>query len=119
MAQLDPIHRGDGRQLSVALTLDGTPWTVPNGADVRCTAKRRRTDTDADAVFQKTLGDGITAAGAVLTVTIDPADTDELDRDTVLEVDVQVTPDGGVPLTVADFQLQVQLDVTRTTPGGD
>jgi len=110
------IHRGDGRTLSVPLTLEGAPWVVPVGAAVRCTAKRNRNDPDSAAVWTKTIGNGVTVAGSTVTVAISPGDTNTLKRYTVLEVDVQVTPVGGDPITVADFRVQVVQDISRTAP---
>jgi hypothetical protein len=110
------MTRGDTRQLEVTiLEPDGTAWTDPGGAIIKCTGKMRRTDADADAVFAKATGSGITLASNVATVTLDEADTDSLAgaSPVTLYCDVQVT-DGDGPKTPTQFLLIVEPDVTRT-----
>jgi hypothetical protein len=111
------MTRGDTRQLEVTiLDPDGTAWTDPGGAVISVTAKYRRSDSDASAVFAKTTGSGVTLVGNVATVTLDEADTDDVGdgRNPVsLYCDVQVT-DGDGPKTPTQFLLIVEPDVTRT-----
>lgn len=111
------ITRGDTRQLEVTITdPDGTAWTPPVGVAVAVTGKLRKTDADADAVFAKTIGDGVTLAGNVATVTLAAEDTDSLATGTSAQsvyCDVQITDDDG-PKTPVEFLLVVTPDVTRT-----
>jgi len=116
----DPFYRGDTlifdgvATLSAAL-LDLTAYTI------WCTGKYRRSDADSDAVFEKTVGDGITLltqSGLTkggFTVTIDPADTSGLNYKTTLEYDVQVKDASGHIYTADSGTIVVSLDVTRAT----
>ena len=67
-------------------------------ATIKFTVKENRSDADADAVFQKTTGDGITITNATegkFDLKVDPSDTSSLDigdKDNLdLFFDVQVT----------------------------
>lgn len=91
-------------------------WTA-----FRLTAKRAVTDTDAQAVFAKTLaGGGITvvsAPGGVIRATINPADTSPLEwSGYLLFVDVQGIDAFGGTWTLAKGTLEVQPDTSRTSP---
>ena len=109
------MTRGDGRTFVLTLADEATFLA---GDTVRFTAKRRRTDADADAVIIKTSPDDITfvADEATATVTIDPADTADLEVTTLLVFDWQVTASGGDPVTVERGTLLVRADVGITTP---
>lgn len=110
-------HRGDTIDLQVTITRDSAPVNL-TGADLWMTAKNRLRDADVAAVFQKSLGAGIVIVGAasagVALVTIDPADTDSLTRETVLYCDVQLLESSGRVTTVASGTLTIELDATRT-----
>lgn len=113
------MTRGDARVLTVPMTLNGAPWTIPGGATVRFTAKRRTTDADGAAMITKSTGSGITAVGDVATITIAPSDTDALAAartNETLYYDVQVAGAGFGPWTVATGRLIVKPDVSRTSP---
>lgn len=110
------LIRGDSADLIVTVTdEDGAPWAPVGTPQVYCTAKHRLTDTDDDAVFAKTIGDGITRVGNVVTVTIAPADTATLlgSQSVSLYGDVQVKDD-ETTRTPYQFLLVVAPDVTRT-----
>jgi hypothetical protein len=111
------MTRGDTRQLEVTiLDPDGTAWTDPGGATIAVTGKLRRSDTDDNAIFTKTSGDGVTLAANVATVTLEPEDTDTLGNGNsavTVYCDVQITDADG-PKTPTQFLLIVEPDVTRT-----
>lgn len=108
--------RGDTIDLEVSITRPGGPVDLTS-VDLWFTGKLRERDADDDAVFQKTLGAGIAVVGdpvdGVALVTLDPADTDSLLRQTTLYCDVQLVETDGRVTTVADGTLTIELDVTR------
>lgn len=109
------IQRGDTREIE--LTLSGVATPLTGDEKLWFTAKLRDSDTDADAVFQKTMGDGIAvkdADAAVCTVQIDAADTDALARQTRLLCDVQLAVGSDVT-TLASGAITVKPDITRST----
>lgn len=83
------------------------------------TAKRHIGDSNADAVFQKHSGVGgcivaTNAAGGLATITVDPADTADLDRrarphELVYDLELR---DGANVYTLALGTLRVSSDVT-------
>jgi hypothetical protein len=110
------MTRGDSYQLVATLyEPDGTtPWTPTGTPVITATAKHRVTDADGDAVFTKALGSGITRLANVVTVQIDPADTNDLTGRgaTILRADIQVKDDAGT--ATVPYELEVEPDVTRT-----
>ena len=106
------MYRGDDRVLTITATASLT------GSEVAFTAKRNRRDADADAVIRKSTGAGsVSVDGATASVTIDAADTDELDP-VALYWDVQVIDSSDKVRTVASGRLAVLADVTREVPAG-
>lgn len=109
--------RGDTIDLEVIATRDGAPLDL-TGTSIWFTAKRKLKDADENAIAQKTLGAGITVtdaeAGEAL-VTLDPADTAALTKETTLYCDVQVVEASGRVTTVASGTLTIELDVTVAT----
>lgn len=112
------VKRGDTIDLEVPILRDDVAVDL-TGADIWFTAKRRLTDADADAVAQKSIGSGIVvvgdAADGTVLVTLDPADTDSLTKQTVLTCDIQLVEADGRVTTVASGTLTVELDATRST----
>lgn len=109
--------RGDTIDLEVTVTRDGAPVDL-TGADLWFTAKLKVKDADVDAVAQKTVGSGITVTDAVngeALITLDPADTDGLTKETTLYCDVQLVEASGRVTTVASGTLTILRDVTRVT----
>lgn len=86
-------------------------------AQVRFTVKRKRSDADADAITQKSLGSGITVAAGTneVKITVPPAGTAAWPADTPrLYYDVQVTEgDGNSWTSQRGFLVRVE-DVTDT-----
>lgn len=111
------VKRGDTIDLEVTATRAGAPVDL-TGADIWCTGKRNLKDADADAVFQKKIGDGVAIvdadAGEAL-VTLDPADTASLTKQTTLYCDVQLVEADGRVTTIASGTLTVELDATVAT----
>jgi|SRR6187200_2328482 len=98
------MKRGDDREVEVTAT------ESLDGADVTFTARHR--PYSEDVVITKTTdpGGGITVVDAVATVTIDAADTADLEPD-VLYWDVEVVR-ATETHTVASGRLAVEPDVT-------
>lgn len=109
--------RGDSYEFRVTITLDGDTVDI-TGGDFTMTAKWDVADSDANAVFQKTVGDGITLTdptNGVITVKLEPADTNSLPLHTVdLFYDIQYIDTDGDVHTVLNGTLQVQPDVTTS-----
>lgn len=96
---------------------DGLPYDF-TGADVVLTVKRRtdRRGDDAGALFQLTVGDGITIddpESGVMTVTITDERTDALEAGTTYRYDVRVRKDGRTDKPIGGPFL-VAPDVTRS-----
>jgi hypothetical protein len=107
--------RGDSARFLLTLTEDGDPLDLTD-AEVWMTAKRHLRDTDADAVFQKSVGDGITItddAGGLAQVDLEPGDTSALPTRVMrLHYDVQVKTQEDRVLTPISGTLTVSPDVT-------
>ncbi len=115
------IPRGDNVVLDITLhrivagteTLDLTEV----GTQVWFTAKLDKLYPDSNALFQKTVGSGITIVGSnSLLVTLAPGDTENLSRDVErLFYDLQIKEGltGQVSTPIND-ELYFRADVTRT-----
>ena len=112
------ITRGDTVEFSASITLGGVALNI-TGASLWFTAKKQFIDADEDAVFQKTIGDGITvtnAASGLITIAIDPEDTEELSNvKTQLQYDLQMKDSEDKVYTVASGTLVVNPGVTTAT----
>jgi hypothetical protein len=124
------MTRGDDRVATVTAAFPeaipaqdvaaGDPYPLV-GKTVWFTAKRRASDADADAVFQKkTGGGGITVRPSpdehVAEVEIDAADTAGVSSSgETLFCDVQTKNEDGKVWTVARGHLEVSSDLTRST----
>jgi hypothetical protein len=110
--------RGDSERYLLTITEDGEALDLTD-AELWMTAKRRHRDPDADAVFQKTTGAGITvtdAVGGLARVDLVPGDTADLPaRRVQLLFDVQVKLPGDRVLTPISGTLIVDPDVTVTS----
>ena len=109
------ISRGDTPSFNIAVTQAGAVFSLV-GCSMWFTAKWAYKDLDAAAVFQKTIGAGITLTNAALglaTATLAATDTSGLAAVKVLLVwDIQVRTAGGLTFTVASGNLIVTPDVT-------
>lgn len=119
------IVRGDSKTLNRQAMVNGVAVDITGGT-LRMTAKRRYADQDSDAVFTKTIGNGITItnpAQGLFTVAIVPADTrtvSGLDENNDSEVpillvyDLQLKDVNGSIYTGQRGQLTVLPDVSVT-----
>lgn len=112
-------RRGDTESYDLAL-LDATGQPLNLGVitDIWFTIKRSPASTDADAIVQKTIGDGLEVTdelGGLATVTLDAADLVGLvgDTEVVLRWDVQIKDTDDRVTTVDDGGFTVVLDVTH------
>lgn len=123
------LKRGDDRVLVLTATY---PEAIPEqeiqagdvfslaGKDIWVTAKRNIHDSDIDAVFQKTVGDGITLRPSpnehIADVSIDAADTVDLPYgDITLICDAQVKTQDDKTWTIASGTILVSPDITRAS----
>lgn len=108
--------RGDTYSFRVTITQNGEAVDITGGS-FTMTAKWEITDADANAVFQKTSPSGgivlTTPASGVITVTLDPADTNSLPLHKVsLFYDIEFIDSSGDVYTVLYGTLSVVPDVT-------
>lgn len=108
------LTRGDTRTFDLVAGVD------LSGKTVRWTAKYRRDDVMADAVFAKTseVDGGIevtNAVGGLATVTIVAADWDAYVGRSALVWDLEIA-DGDEPKTPLRGDIRVRQDVTRPDP---
>jgi hypothetical protein len=101
------MYRGDDRTLTITATEDMT------GSEIHWTAKWSRS-ADEPVVIGKSTAEGITIGGpgTTATVTIDAADTRDLDPGP-LYWDVEIIDTLGRVRTVAAGVLDLKADVTR------
>lgn len=110
------MTRGDTAAFAVHIVDADTGDDVNlTGLVLTFTAKHKYEDADADAVFVKTLGDGIAVVSAeagTATITVSPEDTDDLTYHRTLVWDLQVE-DGADVRTPLRGTLAVRRDVTQ------
>lgn len=110
MTALSPMFRGDTKTFTVTITDGGNPQPL-TGCVVEFTAKLGT--WFSTPLISKTTADGsITVNSNVATITISPADTSSLTRDTHLVWDVQFTDTAGNKATINSGTLLVQMDVS-------
>jgi hypothetical protein len=117
------MTRGD----KIAFTASMTDGTGVNPADltgitITFTAKRRKTDTDAQAIIVRSTADGIVTdydpTTGTATITLDPEDTELLTAHVVarsLYWDVQIDDMAGDVRTPLKGLLAIDADITRTS----
>jgi carbon monoxide dehydrogenase subunit G len=113
------MTRGDDESFDVVVKTKAGVVVDITGMDLRFTAKRRVSDTDAQAVISKTTGAGITTTSAVngaARIDVEAADTTALTATTRLTWDLQGTDETGTVRTLARGGLRIEADVSRTTP---
>jgi hypothetical protein len=112
------MTRGDSVSWAGTATLSSSPYDLTGILGMSFTAKNKTTDTDANAVFKKTIGDGITvtsAAQGLFTVAILPADTASVSKvKTILVWDLEVVDSGGNVYTLNSGNLVINPDVTSS-----
>lgn len=114
------MARGDDEVLEGTIYQDdGVTEEDITGWDLWFTGKLLITSGDVDAVFQKTIGDGITvtdAANGAYEIAIDAADTDGFAAsDTTIQCDLQAKDTLGKVKTLLTGRITVKPEVTRTT----
>lgn len=116
MADFELIStRGDTIRILVPVTRNNAPVDL-TGATLYFTAKRRKTDLDAEAVIQKSTLDGITITDELngqAVIIIQPANTSFLEDEPRLYCDVEVIEANGTRTTVARGRLTIQYDISR------
>lgn len=113
------MYRGDTLKLDLAVTLDGNPYSL-SLCSLWFTGKSQYTDPDISAIFQKTIGSGITIVGdpaqGLALIELAPADTLALASiKTLLVWDCQLKDSNSKIYTIALGNLIVLPDVTRST----
>ena len=112
--------RGDTRKIQLQILNPYTGAVVnPTGAKLWFTAKRNVSDSDTDAIFQKTETNGIsivTASTGIIDVQIEPSDTAALSAvNHTLFYDAQIRTAAGEVLTFQSGPLLVAVEATRAT----
>jgi hypothetical protein len=121
MVIAETMFRGDCRLLRIQVIDEETedPVGSLSGWNFFCTGKVSHDDTDAEAVFQLTLGGGIEVIdniNSIIEITIPPAAIAALlGATTRLYIDAQATDTNGVPWTLGAGRLTIRGDVTRST----
>ena len=112
------MYRGDGAVFDLeCLQRDGSPLDISTGT-LFFTAKSTARYTDAEAVFQKTTGDGIAITNGPLglaTVTLAASDTADAYAPQWYKWDLQFVSSGGIPTTLLAGDLLLRPDITRST----
>lgn len=123
MSQKQTLHmaRGDAAGWEFEVTNPRTKARVQlaGAGGLRFTVKRRQADDDDDAITVRTIGDGIEvtdAANGLLEVRLEAAATDSLTRGITYLWDLQLTDAMNRPMTIAEGELVVRLDIGRTVP---
>jgi hypothetical protein len=111
------VVRGDTRRYQVTVTDDaGLPVDL-SGASIYFTVRKKYSSSsdDTDAVFQKSVGNGISisdASSGSIAIVIAPTDTRALPASLFL-YDLQVNTGAGDVITAALGEFAVKADVTR------
>jgi hypothetical protein len=109
MSTILTLTRGDSKTFAITASED-----VSAATGLIFTAKKSLGAPDTAAVFQKSLGAGITVAGTTaISVAVVRVDTSGLSASKTLFWDVQAQWSTGRPATVASGTLVVDADVTR------
>jgi hypothetical protein len=112
------MYRGDTVVFNMLVTKSAVAFPL-TGCEIWFTGKYAYKDSDLAAVFQKTIGDGITvtnALGGRAALALIPSDTHGLPAvKTLLLWDVQLKDADDMIYTVASGNLVVLPDVTQST----
>ena len=117
------VTRGDSATFTLTLTDEDTGAPVNlTGMTMTFTAKRRPTDSDAQALIAKSTADGIVIDVApetgLATLTLDPADTEDLSPAQIgrsLYWDLQIDDMAGDVRTPLSGLLAISADMTRAS----
>lgn len=108
------ITQGDDVPFDVAVSRDGVALDL-TGSSLWFTVKTAASQTDAQAVAQLTLGDGITlvdAEAGTCTVLLERAVTEEMTVGTTYLADLQIKDAAGLIATAAIGTLKLTRQVT-------
>lgn len=109
------LDLGDSLDLEIPLVWRDEPFAPAGLWSLIMTAKRKMTDGDAAAVFQKTSDAGIMVTGSTAVLDIVPVDTrNKLPGVLLCDIQARRISDSKVR-TVARFRLHLSSDVTRET----
>jgi hypothetical protein len=110
------MTRMDNVSLSGTATLSGSPYDL-GGCSLWFTAKKKYTDADSAAIFQKSIGAGITVTSStqgLFVVAIATTDTEAVDKvKTILVWDLQLRDSSSKTYTMASGNLIINPDVTN------
>ena len=114
--------RGDKQAFDIAVVdADGVAVDL-TGITITFTVKRRRTDTDAQAIISLSTASGIVTdydpTLGTATITLDPEDTEDLSDHVIarsLYWDVQIDDMAGDVRTPLSGRLAISADTTRTS----
>lgn len=105
------VIRGDTKIYTLTYTdSDGEPLDL-TGYTVWFTVKENVDDTDASAKIQKEITSHTDPTNGITTVTLDPADTDDLAGS--YHYDIQLVDSDGNPMSTRKSTFTVWKDVTR------
>jgi hypothetical protein len=103
----------DTKTHTIPMEWEEAAFTPGGDWELVFTAKRKATDTDAEAVFQKTTGAGITVTGSTAYVQVLPEDTDGLSPISLI-CDIQArNPTTNAFRTVWMDRIKIGQDVTH------
>lgn len=106
------IRGGDTRTFVLTFTLDDAELPITN-YKIYFTAKRYSWLTDAEAAISKDVTEHFDAAGGISKITLDPADTEDLDPGIYL-YDIQARKaDGTTIVTILNGEFEILYHVTR------
>jgi hypothetical protein len=111
------MYRGDAAVFNLECKkANGDPLDITTGT-LFFTAKSTARYSDADAIFQKESGSGISVVNGPLglaTVTLGPSDTSGAYAPQWYKWDLQYVTTGGVPATLLAGDLLLKPDITRS-----
>jgi len=106
------IRSGDTHTFALTFTLDSVVLPITDYV-VYFTAKRYSWETDAEAAISKDITEHFDAVGGISKITLDPADTEDLDPGIYL-YDVQIrAADGTTIVTILNGELEILYQITR------
>ena len=100
---------GDTLDIVVTIT-DGESAANLSGATIRYAVGKTASSTGEKVFIEKSVGSGITVAGNVATVTLDPDDTEDMEPGTYYQ-EMEVVFSGG---RVATVEMDNDLKLNRT-----
>ena len=107
------IRRGDTHTYTLTFTIDSAILPITD-YKVYFTAKRYGWETDENASITKDITEHFDAVGGISKVTLNPADTKDLDPGIYL-YDIQIKKADGAIITILNGELEILYDITRRT----